>query len=122
MGAFFGGNDLDGPEGDAPPDFDMPPEAAETMGRVMGNFDYWLAHGLRPLSFYKPDIAALKASPKVVVGISIESEGQPIARMSGALADKLGQTPIAFPGDHITGFDEPNATEFAAVLDKAFKE
>ena len=126
MGAFFGGNNLEGPEGapegDAPPDFDMPPEAAETMGRVMGNFDYWLAHGLRRLSFYKPDIAALKAGPKVVVGISIESEGQPIARMSGALADKLGQTPIAFPGDHITGFDEPNATEFAAVLDKAFKE
>lgn len=122
MGAFFGGNNLEGPEGEAPADFDMPPEAAETMGRVMGNFDYWLAHGLKPLSFYKPDVTALKAGPKVVVGISTESEGQPIARMSGALAEKLGVTPVAFPGDHITGFDEPNATEFAAVLDKAFKE
>lgn len=122
MGAFFGGNNLEGPEDDAPPDFDMPPEAAETMGRVMGNFDYWLANGLKPLSFYKPDVAALKAGPKVVVGISVESEGQPIARMSGALADSLGVTPVAFPGDHITGFDEPNATEFAAVLDRAFKE
>jgi len=128
MGAFFGGNNLEGPEagareGDAPPDFDMPPEAAETMGRVMGNFDYWLAHGLKPLSFYKPDVAALKTGkPQLVVGISTESEGQPIARMSGALAEKLGVTPVAFPGDHITGFDEPNATEFAAVLDKTFRE
>lgn len=123
MGAFFGGNNLEGPEGDAPPDFDMPPEAAVTMGRVMGNFDYWLAHGLKPLSFYKPDVAALKAGePKIVVGISTESEGQPIARMSGALAEKLGLTPVAFPGDHVTGFDGPNAAEFAAVLDRAFKE
>jgi pimeloyl-ACP methyl ester carboxylesterase len=126
MGAFFGGNNLEGPEGapegDARPDFDMPPEAAETMGRVMGNFDYWLAHGLKPLSFYKPDVAALKAGPKVIVGISAESEGQPIARMSRALADKLGVTPVAFPGDHITGFDGPNAVEFAAVLDKALKD
>lgn len=124
MGAFFGGNNLDGPEDGAegefgaPPDFDMPPEAAETMGRVMANFDYWLAHGMRPLSFYKPDVAALKSgTPKVVVGISAESEGQPIARMSAALADALGVTPVALPGDHVTGFDEPNAGEFAAVLD-----
>lgn len=117
MGTFFGGNSLDGPEGgDAPPEFDMPPEAAETMGRVMANFDYWLAHGLRPLSFYKPDVAALKAT-RVVVGISVESEGQPIARMSGALADALGVRPVTFPGDHVTGFDGPNAEAFAEVLD-----
>ncbi|HEY9009570.1 MAG TPA: alpha/beta hydrolase [Devosia sp.] len=119
MGAFFGSNDLDA----APPDFDMPPEAAETMGRVMGNFEYWLAHGLKPLSFYAPDVAALKAGkPKIVVGISRESEGQPIARMSGALAEKLGVTPITFPGDHITAFDGPNAAEFAAVLDGAIRK
>lgn len=128
MGAFFGGNDLDGPEGDvpegdAPPDFDMPPEAAETMGRVMANFEYWLAHGMRPLSFYKPDVAALKSgSPKVIVGISVESEGQPIARMARALADALAVQPVSFPGNHVTGFDEPNVTDFAAVLDRSFRE
>jgi len=118
MAAFFGGNDLDGPaaEGDAPPEFDLPPEAAETMGRVMGNFDYWLAHGMRPLSFHTPDVAALRAT-NVVVGISVESEGQSIARMSRALADALGVDPVAFPGDHVTGFDGPNAAAFAEVLD-----
>ena len=128
MGAFFGGNALDGPEGgapegEAPPEFDLPPEAAETMGRVMGNFDYWLAHGMRPLSFYKPDVAVLKSGKsKVVVGISVESEGQPIARMSGALAAALGVTPVHFPGDHVTGFDEPNVEEFAATLDRSLQD
>jgi len=126
MAAFFGGNALEGPggalEGDVPPEFDMPPEAAETMGRVMGNFDYWLAHGLLPLSFYKPDIAALKAGkPRIVVGISTESEGQPIARMSAALAEKLGIAPTPFPGDHVTGFDV-HATAFAAALDQALQD
>lgn len=123
MAAFFGGNALEGPEGDAPPDFDMPPEAAQTMARVMGNFEYWLAHGMLPLSFYTPDVAVLKeGTPKIVVGISAESEGQPIARMAGALADKLGIAPVDFPGDHVSGFDGPNAVAFAAVLDKTFKE
>jgi hypothetical protein len=99
----------------------MPPEAAETMGRVMGNFEYWLAHGLLPLSFYKPDVAALRVGrPRIVVAVSSESEGQPIARMSGALADSLGLTPVAFPGDHINGFDV-HADAFAAALDQALK-
>ena len=123
MAAFFGGNALEGPEV-APEggEFEMPPEAAETMGRVMGNFDYWLAHGLRPLSFYTPDIAALKAGrPKVVVAISEQSHGQPIARMTGALAERLGITPVAFPGDHVTGFDV-HATAFAAALDRALRQ
>jgi hypothetical protein len=123
MGAFFGGNALEGPEGDAPPEFDIPPEAVETMGRVMGNFEYWLAHGLLPLSFYTPEVAALQAGkPKIIVGISKDSHGQQIARMAGALADRLGIAPVAFPGDHVTGFDGPNAVEFAAVLDKAIRE
>lgn len=117
MGAFFGDNALDGP-----PAGDMPPEAAETMGRVMGNFEYWLAHGLLPLSFYKPDVEALKVGkPRVVIGLSGGSEGQPIARMTGALAAKLGVVPVIFPGDHITAFDGANAVEFAKVLDGAIR-
>lgn len=125
MGAFFGANSLEGgaPEGEAAPEFDMPPEAAETMGRVMGNFEYWLAEGLLPLSFYTPDVDTLRTGkPKVVVGISTESTGQPIALMSTALADKLGGTPVSFPGDHVSGFDGPNAAAFATVLDGALKD
>lgn len=116
MGFFFGGNGL---EEDGPPDFgDMPPEAAETMARVSGNFDYWLAHGVKPLSYYKPDVAALKASgTEIVVAIGEASSGQPIEAMAAALADALGVAPVSFPGDH-TSFDDP---AFAAALGAALK-
>ena len=124
MNQFFGMNALDVEAGGdtAPPEFDMPPEAAETFARVSGNFEYWLAHGMRPLSRYVPDVETLKTgTPKIVVGISAESVGQPIAEMSSALAEKLGVTPVAFPGDHVTGFDV-HATEFAEAMHRAFNQ
>ena len=116
MGHFFGANGL---EEDGPPDFgDMPPEAAETMARVGANFEYWLAHGMRPLSFYTPDIAALKANgTKIVVAIGEGSKGQPIEAMATALADQLGVAPTIVPGDHM-GFDDP---AFAPALTAALK-
>lgn len=114
MGMFFGANELsEGPDG--PPDFDMPPEAAQTFERVSGNFEYWLAHGMRPLGHYRPDIEALRAGdPRIVVGIGTESNGLPIAEMSMALATALGVDPVAFPGDH-SGF-EAHADGFAEIL------
>ena len=118
MGQFFAENGLEGeaqPEG-APPE--MPPEAAETFARVSGNFEYWLAHGLMPLSLYRPDVEALRGGkPRVVVGIGEESTGQPIERMAEALAEKLAIEPVRFPGDH-TGF-ERHADRFAKTLHRA---
>lgn len=121
MGQFFAENGL-GDEGgeDGPPEFDMPPEAAETFARVSGNFDYWLAHGMLPLGRYRPDIEKLKAGkPKIVVAIGAASAGQPIHEMSLAVANKLGIEPVPFPGDHM-GF-EPHAEAFAQSLRQAFK-
>ena len=116
MGKFFAENGLDGP-----PDFDMPPEAAETFGRVAGNFDYWLAHGMLPLATYRPDIAVLRrGQPRIVVAIGAGSAGQPIEAMGVALADQLGIKPTVFPGDHM-GF-ESHLTDFAATLDRAFQD
>ncbi|MER9397764.1 alpha/beta hydrolase [Mesorhizobium sp. M0615] len=40
---------------DGPPSFEPSPEEAETFARVSGNFEYWLAHGVMPLSLYHPD-------------------------------------------------------------------
>jgi pimeloyl-ACP methyl ester carboxylesterase len=122
MGQFFSAHGLgdEGGQDEAPPEFDMPPEAAETFERVSGNFDYWLAHGMMPLSLYRPDIDALRAGkPRVVVGIGEGSEGQVIAEMGHALARKLGGAPVAFPGDHM-GF-EPHAEAFAKALDGALR-
>ena len=83
----------------------MPPEAAETFARVSGNFEYWLAHGMLPLSLYEPKVETLrKGKPRIVVGLGEQSRGQPIYEMGTALAEKLGVEPVAFPGDHM-GFE-----------------
>jgi len=120
MGMFFSMNGLEeGDAAEAPPEFEMPPEEAETFARVSGNFEYWLAHGMLPLSFYTPDVATLKAgSPKIVVAIGEASAGQPIEEMSLALTSKLGIAPTKFPGDHM-GFG-PQAAEFAKALHASF--
>lgn len=120
MAKFFADNGLadEPPGGDAPPESELPPEEAETFARVSGNFEYWLAHGLMPLSLYRPDVDALrKGQPRIVVGIGEQSDGQIIQQMGLALADKLGIEPILFPGDHM-GFG-PHAEAFAATLHRA---
>ncbi|MBA1142738.1 alpha/beta fold hydrolase [Mesorhizobium neociceri] len=98
---------------DGPPSFEPSPEEAETFARVSGNFEYWLAHGVIPLSLYRPDVEALRGRP-VVVGIGEESIGQPIDGMGKALAERLGTKRAAFPGDHM-GF-APYPGRFAETL------
>jgi pimeloyl-ACP methyl ester carboxylesterase len=116
MGQFLAENGLDGP-----PDCDMPPEVAETFGRIGGNFEYWLAHGMLPLSTYRPDVEALRnGAPRIVVAIGTGSVGQPIEAMSQAVADQLGIKSTAFPGDHM-GF-ESDVDGFAAAMTDAFLE
>lgn len=117
MAKFFGENGLEEEAGgEGAPDFEMPPEAMETFGRVSANFDYWLAHGMRPLGQYKPDVAALQAgNAEVVVVLGEQSAGQPIAEMTEALAKALGQTAVTVPGDHIGFTMDP--VGFAAALD-----
>lgn len=120
MAAFFAMNGLgEGAEqGDAPPEFAPTPEAAETFVRVSGNFEYWFAHGMLPLSRYRPDVEALRVGePHVVVAIGEASVGQPIHAMGTALAAQLGSEPVPFPGDHF-GF-ETHAEGFAKTLHRA---
>lgn len=124
MAQFFSENGLDGGESaEDMPEFDpsaMPPEAAETFARVSGNFEYWLAHGMLPLSSYTPDVAVLKAGiPKVSVAIGEQSVGQPIHAMSMALADALGVVPLTVPGDHMGFETAPEA--FAQALAGALR-
>lgn len=123
MGQFFAENGLDVevPPGEGAPAFDMPPEAAETFARVSGNFEYWLAHGMLPLSTYRPDVDTLRAGqPRIVVAIGEKSAGQPIAEMAEAAARVLGVAPVAFPGDHMAF--GPEAEAFAEALHQAIAE
>lgn len=105
---------------DGPPEFDMPPEAAETFARVSGNFEYWLAHGMLPLSLYAPKVEVLrKGKPRIVIGLGEQSKGQPIYEMGTAVAEKLGVKPVKFPGDHM-GF-ETDAESFVKTLDRMLR-
>lgn len=118
MAQFFGEAGLEGggPEEDgAPPETEMPPEADETLMRVMGNFEYWLVHGMIPLSTFSPDVDALRAGePGIVVALGEASAGQPIAEMTLALARHLGVEAVAMPGNHF-GF-EADPESFGATL------
>ncbi len=121
MAQFFAMNGLSDRQEpqEAASKFDMSPEAAETFARVSGNFEYWLAHGMMPLSLYRPDIDTLRAGkPRVVVAIGEQSAGQPIYAMGIALAERLGTEPVFFPGDHM-GFGA-HADTFAETLHRAF--
>lgn len=126
MAQFFAQNGLDAPEGEgegdnAVPEFEMSAEVQETFNRVSGNFDYWLGHGMLPLSQYRPDIEILRAGAvPIVVALGEGSIGQPIHEMGQALASALSGRPAGFPGDHM-GF-ETDLDGFAAAIEKAVTE
>jgi pimeloyl-ACP methyl ester carboxylesterase len=105
---------------DAPPPSEPSPEAREAFTRIGGNLEYFLAHGLKPISFYFPDVSALRAaSVRVVVGIGETSGGQLAHRTAMALAEKLGTVPVSFPGDHGGYGSHPDA--FAEILHRIFQ-
>jgi pimeloyl-ACP methyl ester carboxylesterase len=77
------------------------PEMLETWGRIGGNLEFFIAHGIRQISGYTPDVAALRDGPaRIVVGIGENSAGQLAHRGAVALAERLGTPPVTFPGDH----------------------
>ena len=64
---------------DAPPEQpqgEPTPEMLEGWTRIAGNLEFFLAQGVRPLTGYVPDVAALRAGPaRIVVGIGEASGG-----------------------------------------------
>jgi pimeloyl-ACP methyl ester carboxylesterase len=113
MAQFMGSAGMDGP----PPE--MSPEAEaflmEQFARMEANVDFFLAHYLIPITSYVPDIAKLRdVATDVQVAVGVDSEGQETWDTTVALADRLGQAPIVFPGDHIGMATQPDA--FAAQL------
>jgi pimeloyl-ACP methyl ester carboxylesterase len=91
------------------------PEQAEMLGRVVGNFEFFLAHVMRELGTYVPDVDRLRrCSTRVVVGAGQDSGEQRAYRAAAALAEQLGQELVHFPGAH-TGYAS-HAQAFAAKL------
>jgi hypothetical protein len=73
----------------------------EGWQRIAGNLEFFLAHGVRPLTGYVPDVNALRAGPaRIVAGIGEASGGQLAHRAAVALAERLDSPPVTFPGDH----------------------
>ncbi|MBX3144197.1 MAG: alpha/beta fold hydrolase [Trueperaceae bacterium] len=96
------------------------PDAAESFARIGGNLEYFLAHGMRPLSLYLPDVSALRRGPvRVVVGVGESTQGQTAHNCGLALAERLGVEPVAFPGGH--GGFESDAAGFATLLDRVLR-
>lgn len=128
MARFFSDNALEDPEpgqtAETEPDEEQDGPSAEdvaTFERVAGNFEYFLAHGLLPLSTYRPDVDRLRNGPvPVVVGLGEDSRGQVIDDMGRALAAALGETPVTFPGDHV-GYGS-HAVAFGRVLERVLND
>jgi hypothetical protein len=94
-----------------------PPELAEAMARMAANAEYFVAHGLRALTAYEPDMEALRAGrTRIVVGVGEASPERQIARRAGeALAERLGTQPVLFCGDHDIS---AHPARFAETLDR----
>jgi pimeloyl-ACP methyl ester carboxylesterase len=77
------------------------PEGQEMMGRMTGNFDLFIAHELRPIGGYMPDIDALRTgSPRIVSAAGEDSGEQAARRAALALAERLGSAVGYLPGSH----------------------
>lgn len=97
-------------------DIDIPPGVVAQMfggdrdPQAVADEHFWFAHELRASTWWRPDLAALRAVPtRVVIGIGDDSAGQICDRTSRALAAALGTAPTMFPGGHIGFVDDPDA-------------
>jgi pimeloyl-ACP methyl ester carboxylesterase len=95
------------PGGSSPPP-PQSPEMQEAFGRIQGNMGFFLAHGLKPISLFVPDVATLRAgTPRIVIGVGEASAGQIAFRCAVALAQQLGTAPVFFAGGHGGYGDQP---------------
>ncbi|WP_370462977.1 alpha/beta fold hydrolase [Nocardiopsis sp. FR26] len=83
------------------------PGDEETRERVNGNLAYSFAHGLLPVTAYRPDADALRVP--LAVGLGGESRGSAIHDIGLALVRRLGTEPAVFPGDHLGFGSRPAA-------------
>jgi pimeloyl-ACP methyl ester carboxylesterase len=91
------------------------PVASEPSPQHLADGTRFVLHEMRGTAGYRPDIAALTRGPaRVVIGIGAASGHLVTYRSSTALADKLGVSPVEFPGDHGGFLVAPG--EFADIL------
>ena len=95
----------------------IPPtaESEQMMARMMGNFDLFLAHEIRQVGHYVPDIDRLRSASTRIVSAAGETSGEQAARRAAiALAERLGIPVTYLPGGHGAWGADPQ--EFADRL------
>jgi pimeloyl-ACP methyl ester carboxylesterase len=76
-------------------------ESVEMGARMQGNFELFLAHEIRQIGGYVPDVDALRAaSTRIVSAAGETSEQQAACRAAFALAERLGTSVTHLPGSH----------------------
>jgi pimeloyl-ACP methyl ester carboxylesterase len=97
------------------------PEGEEMTGRMVGNFDLFIAHELRQIGGYVPDLDALRSASTRIVSAAGESSGEQAARRAAVvLAERLGIAVRYLPGAHGGWGSDPQ--EFAEKLHEALQE
>ena len=97
----------------ADPEAMGPPEMTE---RMTGNLDLFVAHELRPIGGYTPEIETLKGLSTKLVSAAGETSGQQAAcRAAHALAEHVGIAVSLLPGAHGGWGSDPQ--DFADTLD-----
>jgi pimeloyl-ACP methyl ester carboxylesterase len=93
----------------------------EQIAQLRADSDVFLAHLLRPTTYYRPDLQALRAAPpRIVIAVGTASKGQLANRAAVALAGQLGTPVVEFPGDH--GGFAALPRQFGRVLDRVLAE
>jgi pimeloyl-ACP methyl ester carboxylesterase len=123
MQKFFAAAGLLGglPPGESAAQGGPSPEMREAMREMQRNLEFFLAHYLRAVTGYHPNIATLvTGSTRVVAAVGEASAGQMAYRGGVELARLLGTEVVVFPGGH--GGFTTHSDEFAATLHKVLSE
>ena len=97
------------------------PEGVEMMVRMAGNFDLFLAHEIRQIAEYVPDIEALRNTSTRIVSAAGDTSGEQAPRRAAvALAERLGIAVTYLPGAHGGWGSDPQ--QFAERLHAILQE
>jgi len=97
-----------------------PCESEEMMDRMSGNFELFIAHEIRPIVGYVPDLDTLRNVSTRIVSAAGENSGEQSARRAAiALAGRLDIPVTYLPGAHGGWGSDPR--EFAERLHEALR-
>lgn len=73
----------------------------EPTAKAVADDELFFLRMLKPFTRYQPVIDALRAGePRVIIAVGEDSRREVAQRSATALAERLGQQPALFPGDH----------------------